>query len=168
MMNRLMLKGGGFTLVELLIVLAIIGILLTAAISSYQLARVRARDSRRASDLRQIETALALYVGKYHQFPADIYASSSSDPPGLSPEFISPLPRDPLGGIPYAYATPNGWAEYHLGASIEADDSALREADSDFDSIAVSWTNGFSGSDLSGPCTASQQGSFCYDIVELK
>lgn len=158
----------GFTLVELLIVLAIIGILLTAAISSYQLARVRSRDGKRATDLSQIATALALYEGKHHQFPMDIYASSSASPPGLAPEFMNLVPRDLLGGTPYAYAVPLGRSEYHLGATIEGGDSALRDADADFNSATVGWSGGFNGSDDVGPCAIGQQGSFCYDVVELK
>ncbi|MBI4385324.1 type II secretion system protein [Candidatus Parcubacteria bacterium] len=162
-------KGAGFTLVELLIVFAIIGILLTAAVSSYQLARVRSRDGKRATDLNQISIALALYEGKYHQFPADIYAPSGGSPPGLAPEFMGIVPRDPLGGVAYAYAVPVGRNEYHLGATVEGADSALRDADSDFDSASLDWGGGFIGGDGVGPCVAGQQqGIFCYDIVEQK
>ena len=158
----------GFTLVELLIVVAIIGILLTAAISSYQLARVRSRDGKRATDVSQISTALALYEGRHQQFPADIYAPSGGSPPGLAPEFMNLVPRDPLGGVPYAYAAPAARNEYHLGATIEGNDSSLRDADADFDSASPGWSGGFIGGDNMGPCVVGQQGSFCYDIVEQK
>lgn len=158
----------GFTLVELLIVLTIIGILLAAAISSYQLVRVRSRDGKRATDLSQVSAALALYDGKYHMFPADIYASSASNPPGLAPEFMNLVPRDPLGGAPYAYAVPAARNEYHLGVTIEGGDSALRDVDSDFNSAAFGWNGGFAGDDAAGPCLLTQAGSFCYDIVERK
>lgn len=158
----------GFTLVELLIVLAIVGILLTVAVSSYQLARVRSRDGKRATDLSQISIALALYEGKYHQFPADIYAPSGATPPGLAPEFMNLVPRDLLGGTPYAYAVPAARNEYHLGATIEASDSLLRDVDSDFNSVWPGWNGGFAGGDNTGPCIVGQRGSFCYDIVEQK
>ena len=150
------------------IVLAIIGILLTAAISSYQVARVRSRDGKRATDIGQISTALALYEGKYYLFPVDIYAPSGGSPPGLAPEFMNLVPRDPLGGVPYVYAVPTARNEYHLGVTIEGGDSALRDVDSDFNSAILGWSGGFAGDDAAGPCLPALAGRFCYDIVELK
>ena len=69
---------------------------------------------------------------------------------------------------PYAYAVPAARNEYHLGATIEGNDRALRDADSDFNSTPLGWSGGFNGGDDAGPCVVAQQGSFCYDIVELK
>ena len=52
----------GFTLIELLVVIAIIGLLSTLAVVSLNSARVKARDARRMSDLKQISTAMELYA----------------------------------------------------------------------------------------------------------
>ena len=53
----------GFTLVELLVVIAIIGLLSSVVFASLNSARTKSRDARRAADIRQIATALALYYG---------------------------------------------------------------------------------------------------------
>ena len=52
----------GFTLIELLVVISIIGLLATLAIVSLQTAKVNSRDTRRKEDLKQIYTALSLYL----------------------------------------------------------------------------------------------------------
>lgn len=51
----------GFTLVELLVVIAIIGLLATLAFVSLNSARAKARDAKRVSDVRQVQSALELY-----------------------------------------------------------------------------------------------------------
>ncbi|MEA1963267.1 MAG: type II secretion system protein [Patescibacteria group bacterium] len=51
----------GFTLIELLVVIAIIGLLSTLAVVSLSNARLKARDAKRMSDLKQIATAIELY-----------------------------------------------------------------------------------------------------------
>ncbi len=51
----------GFTLIELLVVIAIIGLLSTLAVVSLSNARLKARNAKRMSDLKQISTAIELY-----------------------------------------------------------------------------------------------------------
>lgn len=61
-------KQLGFTLVELLIVIAIIGILSTLAVVSVRYAQQQSRDAKRTSDISAIRAGLSLYytvVGRY-------------------------------------------------------------------------------------------------------
>lgn len=55
-------KAGGFTIVELLIVIVVIAILATITIVAYNGIQQRARDSRRVQDLAMLSKATKLYA----------------------------------------------------------------------------------------------------------
>lgn len=59
----------GFTLIELLVVIVIIGILATLATVTLSSARAKARDARRVSDVKQVQTALELYYNDAGGYP---------------------------------------------------------------------------------------------------
>ncbi len=65
----------GFTLIELLVVIAIIGLLSTLAVVSLNNARAKARDARRVSDIKQIQTALELYYNDQSAYPVATIAA---------------------------------------------------------------------------------------------
>jgi general secretion pathway protein G len=147
-MSRFFSKTGessrGFTLIELLVVIAIIGILSSVVLASLNSARTKARDTRRISDIKQIQIALELYFdanGKYATKLSDLVTSG-----GLAGASLSALPVDPSGaavnvttGYKYAIdtATP---AKYHLGATLEQApaQTTLEDADRDFVSSSAS------------------------------
>lgn len=60
-----------FTLIELLIVVAIIAILAAIAVPNFLEAQVRAKVSRAKSDMRSIATALESYAVDYNKYPRD-------------------------------------------------------------------------------------------------
>jgi len=62
-------KGKGFTLLEVLVVIAIIAIIIAFAVSNFVGARQRARDIRKKSELQQVKTALRLYYNDYNMYP---------------------------------------------------------------------------------------------------
>ncbi len=96
----------GFTLVELMVVITIIGILASIVYVNLGGQSAKARDSKRQSDLRQLETALALYKQQVGRYPAMGCTDSNGDGfsnetectdyiSGLTPTYMPRLPRDP-------------------------------------------------------------------------
>ncbi len=64
-------KGKGFTLIELMVVIAIILILALIAIPAYRNMQDRARKSRVQSDLRTLANALQMFYTDWNQYPVD-------------------------------------------------------------------------------------------------
>lgn len=94
----------GFSLVELMVVIGIIGILSSILYANFGSARGSGRDAERQSDIRNLQTAIEQYKKQFGRYPD---AGCSTAPEtivsescgtyivGLAPDFISVLPRDP-------------------------------------------------------------------------
>jgi general secretion pathway protein G len=61
--------SAGFTLMEMLIVMVIIGILATLGLGSFQSSQQKGRDSKRKAELKQIGVALEAYYNDHRQYP---------------------------------------------------------------------------------------------------
>lgn len=68
----------GFTLIELLTVITILGILTTVVSVNVSSSRKQARDARRKSDIKAIQTALELYYNAKGEFPALPWGTNSN------------------------------------------------------------------------------------------
>lgn len=116
----------GFTLIELLVVIGIIGLLTGLAGFNFQMARQRARDVQRKTELHNIEKALEMY--KNDQYPTlyPIYSGSltSTSISGFVPTYMQTMPVDPTeknstgSWYDYNYESTNG-RSYILQACLE-------------------------------------------------
>ncbi|PIP30021.1 hypothetical protein COX26_00925 [Candidatus Jorgensenbacteria bacterium CG23_combo_of_CG06-09_8_20_14_all_54_14] len=68
----------GFTLIEMLIVVAIIGLLSSVILVGLGDVRKDARDTRRISDIRQIQNQVEIYYSGQQSYPPDIYELSGT------------------------------------------------------------------------------------------
>ncbi|MBD3296900.1 MAG: prepilin-type N-terminal cleavage/methylation domain-containing protein [Candidatus Omnitrophica bacterium] len=92
-MLRQKLGKGGFTLVEIMIVVAIIGLLAAVAIPNFVKAREKAQTNACIANLKQIDGAKTLWA-------LDDGASSSDTPTwgDLVPDYIKTTPSCPANG----------------------------------------------------------------------
>lgn len=112
----------GFTLLELIIVMAIIAILTAVGIFALNNARLNGRDAKRKADLEQVRSALELYKSDCNSYPASITFGSAltSSCPGSSVTYSPKLPTDSTSGRQYSYnpvGTPP--TTYTLCSSLE-------------------------------------------------
>lgn len=101
-------EQSGFTIVELLIVVVVIGILAAITIVAYNGISQRGRDSARSSDTAAIKKAIELYNVDNGKYPTvgstDTGYDSSILASTLVPTYISKLPTDPkTGNFNYQY-----------------------------------------------------------------
>ena len=106
----------GFTLVELLIVIAIIAVLSIFGGANYIQSLKKGRDSRRKADLEQIRAALEMYRTDNTGYPeAENYADAQDL---LRPDYLTKDMADPNNGE-YEYTSDGD--EYELCANLEAE-----------------------------------------------
>lgn len=112
----------GFTLIEMLVVISIIGILATLVAANLNSARSRARDAERKSDIKNISTALRLYYNDNGSFPAPAALPWGLEWSGNSGNtiYMSTLPQDPLASTQtYKYEASTPFDTFILSACLE-------------------------------------------------
>jgi prepilin-type N-terminal cleavage/methylation domain-containing protein len=77
----------GFTIIELLVVIVIIGILVALALPQLFAAQARGRDTDRKNDLKNIQQQLETYFNDNGEYPATLGA--------LVPEYMDAVPTPP-------------------------------------------------------------------------
>jgi type II secretion system protein G len=91
----------GFTLIEMMIVVAIIAILVSILVPNFVRARAQAQTSACESNLKEIATAIELFQTDNDHYPSSGTVDSSNDE--LQP-YLRQTPVDPAGGPGLYYA----------------------------------------------------------------
>lgn len=101
-MVRKMKKEEGFTLIEVLVVVSIIGLLSSMILFFVSSVRVKARDAKRVADVTQLTKALELYYTSVGQYPISLVGGASERPnpertdiPELVSTYIAAMPKAP-------------------------------------------------------------------------
>lgn len=158
------IRKQGFTLIEMLIVVAIIGVLASIVLVGLGPVQRRGRDARRIADLRETQNALELYFGKCTYYPGGVESGETCSGRIGSPANwqgvqsaltgsnlgINQIPSDPSIGRSYVYASDG--SGYILGALFE--DTANPALQGDYDGQIPS---GYSGA----PAGFSCQNAYC-------
>jgi general secretion pathway protein G len=79
----------GFTLVELLVVCAIIGILSAVAVGNYRRSIVKAKEAALQQDLYTMRTLINQYFADKGKYPQDLNAL-------VEDKYLQAIPRDPI------------------------------------------------------------------------
>ena len=118
---------GGFTFVEVLVVITIIGLLSSVVIVGLGGFRARGRDARRLADLKSIQNALELYYSKFNQYPSTFPDDVLNAGIG-----VSKLPKDPSNNSEYFYSfLSSNHQGYVVSAKLDAvaGDAAFNDSD---------------------------------------
>ena len=130
----------GFTLVELLVAVGIIGVLASVSVVSIGSVRQKGRDAKRISEIREIQKALEGYFSTRNSYPAtgegityslggvggnyivfcDTDAGFQADTANCRTTFMARVPADPMntGATIYRYASVDG-SSYNVTFSLE-------------------------------------------------
>lgn len=94
MFTQLRKRNEGFTIVELLIVIVVIGILAALVLNTFQGVQQRARDTERKTDVNALHTQVEVFYNDNGYYPdGSTYALNTANLPGVDQEALS----DPNG-----------------------------------------------------------------------
>ncbi|MEK7549344.1 MAG: type II secretion system protein [Patescibacteria group bacterium] len=128
MKNKIFARG--FTLIEMLIVIAIISILASVFLVGLRGFRGGAYDARRMTDLQRVQSYLEIYYTQNRAYP-NVSTWSVLQTTLISANIgVTSIPNDPLPGNNYYYGVDStDFQSYTLGARFSTSDhSSLQES----------------------------------------
>lgn len=119
-------KSGGFTLIELMIVIAIIAILAAILVPNFIRARAQGQLTACKSNCKNIGTALEMYSTDWN----GKYPTTGNLQAGLSPNYLKVIPECPSAGTDsysagYVGAPNTGYTNYYSYACVGTNHTAL-------------------------------------------
>lgn len=120
----------GFTLLELLVVIVILGILGGLISGNFFTSLKKGRDTKRKADLEQIQRALEMYYEDKRTYPtfAISFGSSLCETSGCAAGekiYMQKLPNDPISSAAYQYLPAGDGTSYKIFACLENDQQIL-------------------------------------------
>ena len=92
----------GFTMIELLVVIAIIAILVAAGVVSFTTAQKKTRDTKRRSDMQDVQKAFEQWYGKNTRYPTN--SAPDNCITALDNSYLGGgFPKDPKNTGTYVY-----------------------------------------------------------------
>lgn len=120
----------GFTLVELMVVIAIIALLTSIITSSLFGSRAKARDAKRISDIGQLQLTLAIFFDRCKQYPATLTLGANNGcPAGITLQsYTSSIPIA-IDGSAYDYTVDtNSYTNYVLHTKLESTNEVIKDS----------------------------------------
>jgi len=144
--KKLHTRRGGFTLIELMIVVAIIGILAAIAIPNFLRFQLKAKSSEGKTNLAAIRTAEESYFAEYN-----VYVSANASPTDIGDNMKVPFTNpDAPDGFPQLGWSPEGNVYFNYSVATSGNNyTAAAVANIDASGNAQTWGYSTDPSNLS-------------------
>jgi prepilin-type N-terminal cleavage/methylation domain-containing protein len=175
----------GFTLIEILIVVAIIAILASIVLVGLGPSQQSGRDARRLSDLREVQNGLELFYNKCGYYPGTVGGAAGAcavGAPGGAETWTSlqtaltgagiginagGIPQDPSNNQTYGYDWGANNTSYILGAVLENTNNSVFNNYTPPTITGGTWaknTGNGPNAACTGPGTGGTGGTFCITL----